>query len=87
MMWGTSTLRTLADEDLGTLAENDPLIVAEGDKSIDTQIIAFYEGIIRVLVGGWRDRCLDLELPQRTRCGEYRERFEVVEQGTRGKKA
>ena len=25
MMWGTSTLRTLADEDLGTLAENDPL--------------------------------------------------------------
>ena len=25
MMWGTSTLRTLANEDLGTLAENDPL--------------------------------------------------------------
>ena len=24
-MWGTSTLRTLANEDLGTLAENDPL--------------------------------------------------------------
>ena len=23
-MWGTSTLRTLADEDLGTLAEYDP---------------------------------------------------------------
>ena len=38
-----------------------------------------------VIVGGWRDRCLDLELPQRTRCGEYRERFEVAEEGTRGK--
>ena len=25
MMWGLSTLRTLANEDLGTLAENDPL--------------------------------------------------------------
>ena len=25
MMWGTSTLRTLANEDLGTLAQNDPL--------------------------------------------------------------
>ena len=25
MMWGTSTLRTLANEDLGTLAEYDPL--------------------------------------------------------------
>ena len=25
MMWGTSTLRTLANEDLGTLADNDPL--------------------------------------------------------------
>ena len=25
MMWGTSTLRTLANEDLGTLSENDPL--------------------------------------------------------------
>ena len=25
MMWGTSALRTLANEDLGTLAENDPL--------------------------------------------------------------
>ena len=24
-MWGTSTLRTLADEELGTLAEYDPL--------------------------------------------------------------
>ena len=24
-MWGTRTLRTLANEDLGTLAENDPL--------------------------------------------------------------
>ena len=36
-------------------------------------------------MGGWRDRCLDLELPQRARCGEYRERFEVVEEATRGK--
>ena len=25
MMWETSTLRTLANEDFGTLAENDPL--------------------------------------------------------------
>ena len=25
MMWGTNSLRTLANEDLGTLAENDPL--------------------------------------------------------------
>ena len=25
MMWETRTLRTLANEDLGTLAENDPL--------------------------------------------------------------
>ena len=25
MMWGTNTLRTLANEDLGTLAEHDPL--------------------------------------------------------------
>ena len=24
-MWGTSTLRTLAHDDLGTLAEHDPL--------------------------------------------------------------
>ena len=26
-MWGTRTLRTLANEDLGTLAENDPLTI------------------------------------------------------------
>ena len=29
-MWGTRTLRTLANEDLGTLAENDPLTI-QGD--------------------------------------------------------
>ena len=28
-MWGTSTLRTLANEDLGTLAEYDPLTGSE----------------------------------------------------------
>ena len=29
MMWRISTLRTLANEDLGTLAENDPLTSCE----------------------------------------------------------
>ena len=29
MMWGTSTLRTLANEDIGTLAEYDPLTYHE----------------------------------------------------------
>ena len=28
MMWVTRTLRTLANEDLGTLAENDPLTMS-----------------------------------------------------------
>ena len=33
-----------------------------------------------VIAGGRRDRCSDLELPQTTRCGEYRERSEVAEE-------
>ena len=51
MMWETSTLRTLANEDLGTLAENDPLT---GYKPNDLHISETTELFIRESSGDKR---------------------------------
>ena len=64
MMWGTSTLRTLANEDLGTLAENDPLT---GYEPNDFHISVTTDMFIRVSSGDKRSLNLhDLEFDDYT---------------------
>ena len=64
MMWGWSTLRILANEDLGTLAENDPL---KGYEPNDLHISETTDIFIQVSSGDNRSLNLhDLEFDDYT---------------------